>query len=283
MLILCIMSCADNPDAETQPHVNGNDQVSQPESVSREDDAFISADPEIGQDYSVDLGDNVFLEMVWIPGGTFLMGSPENEEGRQEDEGPQTEVTLDGFWMGKYEVTQEQFEAITGDTPSSSEDYNHPVETVSWFDAMGFCDELSYLTGDEYTLPTEAQWEYACRAGSTDIYYYGDDPEELGSYSWYVDNSDGGHHTVGSRSPNEYGLYDMHGNVNEWCLSLYGEYENYDDSDGRNSLDDATSARVLRGGSWGSLPELCRSADRGKWNPEYRFTSYGGFRCVMNP
>jgi len=267
LIALFSLSCTSNPNAETQSQGENGNQASR--------------DVESSKDYSVDLGNGVELEMVWIPGGTFLIGSPLSEAGSQDVERPQTEVTLDGFWMGKYEVTQEQYEAIIDENPSRFEGDDQPVDLVSWFDAMDFCEALSDLTGHNFTLPTEAQWEYACRAGSPDAYCYGNDPGQLGTYAWYGEDYDWEreNHTVGDREPNDFGLYDMHGNIYEWCLSLYDDYEDYDDNDGRNSLNNTTSPRILRGGSWYDLPEHCRSASRGWSSPQDR-VAMGGFRCV---
>jgi eukaryotic-like serine/threonine-protein kinase len=172
--------------------------------------------------------------MVWIPPGTFLIGSPEDEVDRSENEGPQTQVTLtQGFWMGKHEVTQGEYLAVVGSNPSYfngvqgetdyGTDLNRPVESVSWDDAVAYC---AALTAREraagrapmsyaYRLPTEAEWEYACRAGTTTRFSYGDDPgyTHLRDYAWYEGNSERQTHPVGQKLPNPWGLYDMHGNV----------------------------------------------------------------------
>jgi formylglycine-generating enzyme required for sulfatase activity len=219
--------------------------------------------------HSFELSKGVQLDMVWIPAGSFIMGSPSSEPGRYDDEGPQTNVTLEGFWMGKYEVTQAQYKAINGTNPSLFSGSNNPVEKVSWNDAMEFCRKLSDQTGANYTLPTEAQWEYACRAGTTTAFSFGNDANQLGNYAWYNSNSNSTTHPVGQKQPNAYGLYDMHGNVWEWCLSRSKDYP-YSETDGRNSLSDTSGARVLRGGSWDLLPVSCRCAFRRWINPSYR-------------
>jgi len=296
LLTLFSLSCSSNPDVETQ-----------------------SLDVESSKDYSVDLGNGVELEMVWIPGGTFLIGSPLSEEGRRENEGPQTEVTLEGFWMGKYEVTQEQYEEVMGVNPSFVEGADHPVESVSWYDAIDFCEELMDMTGMEYILPTEAQWEYACRAGSTGACCFGDDLSQLSMYAWYGENEVEGHHPVGEKELNEFGLYDMHGNVWEWCLSRYQAYP-YSETDGRNNLDvillqdnlEPTDLDdldtlvessdnlelvelddietlleldkyVLRGGAYREPQWACRCASRFRIFPFSDFGSDAGFRIVRNP
>jgi formylglycine-generating enzyme required for sulfatase activity len=175
--------------------------------------------------------------MVFIPPGTFRMGSPSNEVDRAYYEGPQTEVIIShGFWMGKYEVTQGEYLAVMGNNPSFfTGDTNLPVNSVSWFDATNYCATLTQgeqalgriPTNCAYRLPTEAEWEYACRAWTSDRRFsYGDDPgyTNLTNYAWYADNSGQTPHPVGQKLPNPWGLYDMYGNVWEWCQDWYGQY-----------------------------------------------------------
>jgi formylglycine-generating enzyme required for sulfatase activity len=227
------------------------------------------------------LGGGVTLEMVYIPPGSFQMGSPNDEEGRYSDEGPVRRVTLDGFWMGKYPVTQAQYRAIMGSNPSHFTGDNRPVESVSWNDAKEFFRKLSDRTGKTFTLPTEAQWEYACRAGTTTRYSFGDDAGRLGEYAWYSGNSNSQTHPVGQKKPNAWGLYDMHGNVLEWCLDDWHDNYNGAPVDGSRWGDGTGSGRVMRGGGWGFSAGLCRSACRPTWDtPEYRWYDYG-FRAVM--
>src|SRR5262245_60867667 len=169
------------------------------------------------------------IEFVWIPPGRFTMGSPTNEPNRIENEGPQTTVTIScGFWLGKYEVTQGEWLKLMTNNPSDCKgDLRLPVERVTWDEANEFCRQLTHLerTGgklpprNEYRLPTEAEWEYACRAGSTSRFSYGDDPGygKLQQYAWYLDNSGHRTHPVGEKKPNPWGLHDIHGNVWEWC------------------------------------------------------------------
>jgi len=212
-------------------------------------------------------------DMVFIQPGTFTMGSPANEVDRGPDEGPQTAVTLSrGFWMGKCEVTQREYQAVVGSNPSHfSGDLSRPVETVSWQDATNYCGLLTQrdraaglIPMDfEYRLPTEAEWEYACRAGTTTRYSHGEDPgyTELNSYAWFGDNSGGTTHPVGQKLPNRWGLYDMHGNVLEWCQDWYGDYCGGSTIDPQGAV--AGSYRVLRGGNWvGGGAGGCRSANR---------------------
>ncbi|BAZ88366.1 serine/threonine protein kinase [Dolichospermum compactum NIES-806] len=172
-----------------------------------------------------DLGNGVMLEMVEIPAGTFYMGSPENEKGRSDDESPQHQVNVPSFFIGKYALTQAQYQAIMGNNPAHFKGANRPVESVNWNDAVVFCQKLSQKTGKNYKLPSEAQWEYACRAGTTTPFYFGESitPDLVnyeGNYS-YASAPKGQYREqttdVGTFPPNAFGLYDMHGNVSEWC------------------------------------------------------------------
>jgi formylglycine-generating enzyme required for sulfatase activity len=183
----------------------------------------------------------VTLEMVSLPAGEFLMGSPDSDPDASDDENPQHQVKVNSFAIGKYLVTQAQYEAVMGTNPSYFKNNpQNPVENVSWDDAEDFCQKLSQITGKTYRLPTEAEWEYACRAGTTTDYYFGDYFDDyLKDYAWYKGNSQNKTHPVGQKKPNAWGLYDMSGNVWEWC----------EDSS-------------LRGGSWGYNPYNCRSAIR---------------------
>ncbi|MBO4545317.1 MAG: formylglycine-generating enzyme family protein, partial [Verrucomicrobia bacterium] len=191
-----------------------------------------------GENITIPLSDTVNLDMIWINPGTFMMGSPEDELGRSSDE-TQHQVTLTkGYWLGKYEVTQSQYEAVMGSNPSGFKGADRPVEKVSWDNAMRFCAKLNAQEkaagrlpeGYEYTLPTEAQWEYACRADTTTALNNGKnltnyrECSEIDEVGWYEWNSDKQTHSVGLKKPNAWGLYDMHGNVFEWCLDWYGDY-----------------------------------------------------------
>jgi len=234
---------------------------------------------------NLDCGGGVMLTLVWIPAGTFMMGSPTTEPDRNSDEGPQHHVTISQpFYMGAYEVTQRQYQAVMRTNPSyfKSSGLDAPVETVSWRSAVGFCQELSQRTGLTVTLPTEAQWEYACRADSTTRFSYGDDPGYtlLGNYAWYSDNSSSRTYPVGQKTPNAWGLYDMHGNVWEWCEDWYGPYESADVVDPQGPA--SGSARVVRGGGWHYLPRYCRSAFRSANDPAFA-GNYIGFRVLLAP
>ncbi|WP_349247218.1 formylglycine-generating enzyme family protein [Anaerobaca lacustris] len=199
--------------------------------------------------------------MVFIPPGEFVMGSPSTEPGRYRGEGPQHCVTLTkGFYLGVYEITQSQWRAVMGDNPSHFQGDDLPVENVSWEDAVAFCRKLSEQEGVEYRLPTEAEWEYACRAGSSTRYHSGDSDSDLGDYAWYHANSNRRTQPVGRKKPNAWGLHDMHGNVWEWCQDRYVAYPRHSVTD---PLGVASGAdRAFRGGSWQSIARDCRSACR---------------------
>ncbi|MFM6104755.1 MAG: formylglycine-generating enzyme family protein [Sphaerospermopsis kisseleviana] len=228
--------------------------------------------------FTEDLGNGVTLEMVAIPSGTFLMGSPENEKERDGNESPQHQVTVSDFFMGKYPVTQAQYQAIMGTNPSNFKDNGstlltsqRPVERISWYDAVKFCELLSQRTGKKYTLPSEAQWEYACRAGTTTPFYFGESitPDLVNYHGYrnhtYASASKGEYRKqttdVGTFPPNAFGLYDMHGNVWEWCLDNWVDNYNNAPTDG-SAVTSSSNCRVLRGGSCFDLPENCRSARR---------------------
>ena len=210
------------------------------------------------------------MEMVWCPAGAFAMGSPAGEEGRADNETRHRVTLTAGFWMAKTEVTQAQWQSVMGSNPSYHKGDSLPVECVSWKACQEFCRK----TGLE--LPTEAQWEYACRAGSTGAYAGTGTMKEMG---WYDDNSLGKTHPVGQKKPNAWGLCDMHGNVWEWCSDWYGEYTSGSVTDPKCVL--GGSCRVMRGGSWGVSAGDCRSAGRDYDDPMH--ASYGlGFRPVYN-
>lgn len=210
------------------------------------------------------------IQMVYAPGGKFLMGSPPSETGRDNDEGSQSETMVPSFYISKYEVTQAQYKAVTGANPSSFKGDDLPVDSVSWNDAVEFCRKLSQTTGHDYRLPTEAEWEYAGRAGTTGPY-----AGNIDELTWYSANSGSRTHPVGQKQPNGFGLYDMNGNVWEWCQSKYRPYP-YSANDGREDLQ-GTDVRVLRGGSWESSANSCRSAYRRRVIPDARSI---GFRIV---
>jgi formylglycine-generating enzyme required for sulfatase activity len=174
----------------------------------------------------LDLGDGVSMDLVYIKPGSFVMGGENTKDGKWECvEVPKHPVTLTkGYYMGKYEVTQAQFQKIMGSNPSkAAKDPNCPADTISEQDAVEFCDKLAELTGRDTRLPTEAEWEYACRAGSTTKWFFGDDPATLGEYAWFEANDGGKSHPVGQKKPNPWGLYDMCGNVCERVSDTYAK------------------------------------------------------------
>ncbi len=220
------------------------------------------------------------MKLALIPSGKFMMGSPKDEKDRLDNEGPQREVTISkAFYMGVYAVTQEQYERIMGENPSYFKGGQNPVETVSWDDAVEFCKKLSQKSSKAVSLPTEAQWEYACRAGSTTRFSYGDDDDKLGDYAWYGKNSGSKTHPVGQKKPNAWGLYDMHGNAWQWCSDWYADtYANANKTDPTGPA--FGELRVLRGGCWENNPWTCRSAYRGTINPAGGHIRFG-FRVVV--
>ncbi|MFQ5983272.1 MAG: formylglycine-generating enzyme family protein [Woeseiaceae bacterium] len=242
---------------------------------------------------------DVKFHLVPIPGGKFVMGSLEQEEGRNDDEGPKHEVIVEPFWMGKFEVTWDEYEIymlsfdiarrkFTGAKPTPMDKLadaitrptapytdmtfgmgkeRYPAICMTQYAAKLYCEWLSAKTGRYYRLPTEAEWEYACRAETTTAYSFGNDMEKLDQYGWYFDNSDDKYHKVGMKKPNPWGLYDIHGNVSEWCLDRYdpGFYSQMPkDRPVKSPLAVPTKLypRVVRGGSWDDDPEMLRSAAR---------------------
>ncbi len=245
-----------------------------------------------------EITNGVGMRLKLIKPGKFLMGSPNDEPGRLNNEGPQHEVEITkAFYMGVYPVTRGQFAAFVEDDgyqteaekagtstwrnpgiPSYNQTDDDPVVEVSWNDAVRFYQWLSNKEKKTYALPTEAEWEYACRAGTTTAYSFGDDPRALGEYAWYEDNSGSHTHRVGGKKPNPWGLYDLHGNVWQWCADSWGKYQEGSIKDPKG--DDNGASRVLRGSSWINEPRHCRSADRSGDTPGYR-SVYGGFRVVL--
>lgn len=237
------------------------------------------------------------LQMMLIPAGTFLMGSPDDELGRRDNEGPQHEVGVSQFFMSKYPVTQAQWKAVAAmpevnrslkPNPSNFKGEQLPVEKVNWYEAVEFCDRLTLHTNRQYRLPTEAEWEYACRAGTTTPFYFGDsittdlvnyrgtDNEQYGWSGSYGDGPKGEYRDkttpVGQLdTPNAYGLCDMHGNVCEWCQDHWHDSYKGSPIDGSAWTEGGnTNRRVIRGGSWIGNPENCRSAYRISNFPYYR-------------
>ena len=238
--------------------------------------------------FKEDLGNGITLEMVEILGGSFNIGSPPSENGRTNSEEPQHAVNVPAFFIGKFEVTQEQYQQIMGSNPSNFKGAKRPVEKVSWNDAVDFCEKLSQKTGRKYRLPSEAEWEYACRAGTTTPFHFGETiTTELANYDGnytYASAPKGKSRQetteVGSFPPNAFGLYDMHGNVWEWCQDTWHDSYKGAPSDGSAWIYSNNPYQILRGGSWISNPEYCRSAYRDYTDTRDNFNAFIGFRVV---
>ncbi len=249
------------------------------------------------QSFTQDLGNGVDLEMLFIPGGTFLMGSPESEAKRESNEGPQHQVTVPAFFMGKFEVTQQQYQAVMGNNPSHFKGDDRPVEQVSWDDAVAFCQSLSNSetskqNGRTYRLPTEAEWEYACRAGTKTPFYFGDtistdwtNYDDTYAYGVGKNRQQTTEVKMFKAHANAFGLCDMHGNVWEWCADDWnGSYVDKPKNPKQNgsliwsSSDEAL--KLQRGGSWVSASWICRSANRNGFRRDFRYYDVG-FRLVV--
>ena len=217
--------------------------------------------------------------MVYVEGGTFTMGAT-SEQGSDaySDEKPAHSVTLSGYYIGKYEVTQKLWKAVMGSNPSRFKGDNLPVERVSWNDVQEFLRKLNAMTGKNYRLPTEAEWEFAARGGNSSRGYKYSGSNSVGSVAWYYANSGDRTHAVGTKSPNELGIYDMSGNVWEWCQDWYGSYSG---SSQRNPKGpNSGSSRVGRGGSWYHNTMYCRVSYRVNGTPGYRYSNLG-FRLAL--
>jgi formylglycine-generating enzyme required for sulfatase activity len=242
------------------------------------------------------------IDMVPIPGGTFTMGSPESEEDRNDDEGPQHQVSISPFWMSKCEITWDQYDVwneeidqrrrqLLGlpETPRDlavdgvskpTEPYtdmsfgmgreDYPAICMTQHAARTYCKWLSAKTGRYYRLPTEAEWEYACRAGTKSAYSFGDSPADLDDYAWYFDNSPDSYQRVGQKKPNPWGLHDMHGNVSEWVLDQYTPYDSIKGGLNPLVIPKTLYPRVVRGGGWDDDPDMLRSAARRASNEDWK-------------
>lgn len=216
--------------------------------------------------------------MVWVEGGTFRMGATSEQGSEISDEKPVHSVTLSGYYIGKTEVTQALWQAVMGSNPSYFEGDDLPVEQVSWDDCQEFIRKLNSLTGQNFRLPTEAEWEFACRGGNNSRGYKYSGSNYIDNVAWYDGNSGDKTHPVATKSPNELGIYDMSGNVWEWCADWYGDY-----SSGRQTNPKGPyggSLRVGRGGSWFIYAGFCRSSYRISFVPTFRYY-YLGLRLAL--
>ena len=279
---------------ERQPHNKVGRSEANGGSIARRERASVKKGARRGRPrkgLTLDLGKGVTMKLVLIPAGTFLMGSPVTEMGRKKNEGPQHQMTISKpFYMGTTEVTQAQWKAMMGTEPWDGKVYDavksgsNAASYIRWDDASKFCEMLSKKIGKKVALPSETQWEYACRAGSKTAYSFGDESSKLGTYAWYDNNASKQDeryaHPVGVKKSNAWGLYDMHGNVWEWCANGYASYANVK----RVDLKDLATGkyRVLRGGSWWSGSPDCRAAYRRRCITDPGiYASLVGFRVVV--
>ena len=217
--------------------------------------------------------DDIMRNMVYVEGGTFTMGATFEQQEPDYDEKPTHRVSLSSFYIGKYEVTQVLWKAVMGSNPSHFEGDNLPVENVSWNDCQTFLRKLNAMTGKNFRLPTEAEWEFAARGGNRNRGYQYSGSNVLSDVAWYDDNSGSKTHNVGTKAPNELGIYDMSGNVWEWCQDWYGDYHGYSQTNPTGPS--SGSGRMNRGGSWYNYAKYCRVANRGSYAPSIRTSSLG--------
>jgi formylglycine-generating enzyme required for sulfatase activity len=238
------------------------------------------------------------IEMVLVPAGEFIMGDDQGDD----DEKPAHQVRVNSFYMDSHEMTQKAYESLMEKNPSKSKAPEKPVEQVDWYHAALYCNLRSLKEGlkpcydantlacdfaaNGYRLPTEAEWEYSCRAGTKTKYSFGDDPSKLRAFAWFKGNAEQATHVSGQKTPNPWGLYDLHGNVAEWCHDVYSETY-YQKKEGQDPHGPMTGdKRVLRGGSWRSSEDGCRSSARNSESPRFADACFGsdgyGFRCVRS-
>jgi formylglycine-generating enzyme required for sulfatase activity len=242
--------------------------------------AIWNTPPKPPEELKLDLGGGVSMRLVEVPAGKFTMGAALNDPDRQPNEMPTHEVTISrAFFMGAYEVTQQQYKQVMGENPSKFQRPDGPVDRVTWGDTVEFCKKMSAAVGRTVRLPTEAEWEYACRAGSRERFCFGDDAEKLGEYAWFG-APDGATHPVGQKKANRFGLYDMHGNVWEWCQDRYepNYYANGPNVDPQGP--ETAENRVVRGGACQNTAKFCRSAYRRDYAAYEKLDIYG-FRVVV--
>ena len=223
--------------------------------------------------------EELYQNMVFVEGGSFMMGCEDSQA--LDNEKPLHQVTLSSFYIGKYEVTQQQWEAVMGNNPSYFKGEHLPVEYVSWEDVEEFILHLNALTGKQYRLPTEAEWEFAARGGNQSKGYLYSGSNDLGSAAWYLKNSRSRSQSIGTKLPNELGLFDMSGNVWEWCNDWYQSYYYIDSPEDNPQGAKSGNGRVLRGGAWGSYADYIRLSVRYTSSPDSKGNSIG-FRLVFS-
>ncbi|MCB1122686.1 MAG: formylglycine-generating enzyme family protein [Verrucomicrobiae bacterium] len=226
------------------------------------------------------INNSVGMKLAYIPPGTFTMGSPDSESGRIANETLRQVTFVKGFYCGVTEVTQKQWREVMGTDPSFFKGDERPVENITWHEAQQFCERLSKLENKHYRLPTEAEWEYACRAGSVTPYYSGMDAKALDEAVWFSKNSGNQSHPVGQKKPNSWGLHDMHGNVSEWCANRAKDDPETFVSESGLVNQEIEAERDHRGGSWGLNANDCRSASRHRNNGDFRYFDLG-MRVVL--
>jgi formylglycine-generating enzyme required for sulfatase activity len=236
--------------------------------------------PPLKKDLAIDLGDSVKMQFVLVRSGSFTMGSDSGDS--TDDEQPIHTVKISKpFYLGKFEVTQEEWQTVMGNNPSQFKGARRPVETVSWSDCQEFLKKLASKSRKlTFLLPTEAEWEYACRAGSKTEYSFGNETKRLREYAWYEGNSESKTHDVGTKKPNRWKLYDMHGNVAEWCADWYGPYKSATQANPIERL--VGSNRVVRGSSWFWYDQVLRSSSRDMLKPVSAIHGVG-FRVLGRP
>ena len=222
---------------------------------------------------------NVSYRMKYVSGGTFTMGATSEMTEPWDDEKTTHQVTLSSYYIGETEVTQALWKAVMGSNPSYFKGDNLPVETVSWNDCQTFISKLNSLTGKRFRLPTEAEWEFAARGGNQSRHTQYSGSSRIDDVAWYESNSDNKTHPVKTKQPNELGIYDMTGNVWEWCQDWYGSYNSYAQTNPTGAS--SGSRRVGRGGSWGGSPRCCRSSNRYDSSPDYSIFNLG-LRLVLS-
>lgn len=288
-VVLADLQCTPQASKALHPSIKSRQSFSFDSVRVNQQGKITSRSQKKAQFFSEDLCDRATLQMIKIPGGTFLMGSSEDEPGRHGWEGPQHQVTVTQFFMSRYPVTQSQWQAVMGVNPSHFKGSNRPVEQVSWEEAVEFCRKLTSSTGRDYRLPSEAEWEYACRAGMTTPFHFGETiTSELANYNsttTYRFESKGDYRgqttDVDSFPPNAYGLSDMHGNIFEWCMDTFHNRYDGAPTDGNAWIDAVNRPCVTRGGPWILESSYCRSASRERFNPD-SLNYLVGFRVALS-